>query len=101
MKEIVDECRGNRPYYNPWEPELPGDVWTGWTEFDINDEANDRMEESPSSPAKRKAEGDHDEEDRQPTHMRTLPYDSDKEMADAGEIEAGLNMLGFDPDVTK
>ena len=37
IQECVDEWRCDRPYYNPFEPDLNA-RWTGWAEFELEDE---------------------------------------------------------------
>ena len=87
------------PYFNPWEPELPGDQWTGWTEFELINDEDENMDSQAAPSVKRKAEGDHEEEPA--THNRTLEHEGDENMGDASELSNGLNMLGFDPDVVE
>ena len=58
IKECVDEWRCARPYYSPFEAEWANASWTGWTEFEIEDERNLPVEEEPRGGAKRKAEED-------------------------------------------
>ena len=53
--ECVDERRCTRPYYSPFEPESTNVTWTGWTEFEIEDERNLAAKEEPRGGAKRKA----------------------------------------------
>eukprot|EP00959_Pyramimonas_sp_CCMP1952_P303295 6346743-Pyramimonas_sp.AAC.1 len=57
--------------------------WTGWTEFEMEDE---EMKDPPSKPIKRKAEDDHDEEDQQATQHRQLDMEQDEEMSEVNDI---------------
>eukprot|EP00959_Pyramimonas_sp_CCMP1952_P283043 5916182-Pyramimonas_sp.AAC.1 len=64
-------------------------LWTGWAEFEVKDEG---MDVAPSSPVKRKAENEHDEEDQQPTQHRQVSPDQDEEMKEISEISSDLDV---------
>ena len=61
IQECVDEWRCTRPCYHPFEPDLNA-AWTGWTEFEIEDEHNAPVQEEPRGGVKRKADGEGNEE---------------------------------------
>ena len=97
--ELEDEWRCSQPCFNPFGPESPNDEWTGWTQFELKEREDDKMEELPAPAVKRKAEGEHDEEDQPAAIHRQLSEGSGDNMADVSEITAGLTMMGFNPDV--
>ena len=59
IQECVDEWRCTMPYYNPFDD--PNATWTGWTEFEIEDEHNVPVQEEPRGGAKRKADDEGNE----------------------------------------
>eukprot|EP00959_Pyramimonas_sp_CCMP1952_P449829 9418543-Pyramimonas_sp.AAC.1 len=59
------------------------------------------MKDPPSEPIKRKAEGDHDEEDQQATQHRQFNPEQDKEMSEVNDIRLGLNIMGFDSELVE
>ena len=58
IRECVDEWRCTRPYYSPFEAEWANASWTGWAEFEIEDEGNPPVEEEPRGGVTREVEED-------------------------------------------
>ena len=70
IMECVDEWRCTHPHYCPFGSESNNVIWTGWTQFEIEDGSNSPAEEETRGGAKRKAEDEGNEErDRMPDRL--------------------------------